>query len=772
MAKSFLTDLNLNTNVLLNAKIQAWGTDPTLVGNATKTPDNNAAGPKEGMLSSYIGALYIYKGTSGSGGAWLAVGGGKVTIGNTDVNVNGSAVTTFTGLSSVTSTTFVGALTGNVTGNVSGSAGTVTGLSVTSGKTLSVSNTLTLSGTDSSTLNIGTGGTLASGAFANISLYAPLANPTFTGTVSGITSTMVGLGNVTNESKATMFSSPTFTGTVSGVTATHVGLGNVTNESKATMFTSPTFTGTVAAFTSGGIAMGNNKITGLGTPTADADAVTKLYVDTIATGLHVHPSVNYATTGALGTTGNLVGGTITTTYANGTSGVGATLTIATSSNWTAITVDGQSRVVNDRSLIKNQGGTASNLQNGIYTVTQVGSVGNTTSFIFTRALDADQSPEIDAGDLTYVVAGTVNGGDGYVQAISGVTVGTTAIQWTQFSGAGAVPIATTTSAGIASFPTAQFSVDAGGAVTIGTLNTSVLNAGTLGGARGGTGVDNGSKTITVSGNTTIGSSTHTVAFVTGGNTSVTLPTSGTLAISSAGQTFTGVQNFTSPNIATSLTTGSTSFDLLNTTATTINFAGVATTLNLGANTAGSSTTNIGLASNVSGGQTRTVNIATDVASTGANVTVNIATSASSTNTTLVNVGTTSSTATFNGTVKLPAVANSTAGFVKTATDGTLSRSATIANSDMATSTSTATATAAAATGNVTNARKAIGVGIGTGTAMVVNHGLGQWVTAQLYDTSGNQVEVDVLNASTSGGTTTFTFASSQTLTGFQYVIVG
>jgi len=72
---------------------------------------------------------------------------------------------------------------------------------------------------------------------------APIAGPTFTGTVGGITATMVGLGNVTNESKATMFSSPTFTGTVSGVTATHVGLGNVTNESKATMFSSPTFTG-------------------------------------------------------------------------------------------------------------------------------------------------------------------------------------------------------------------------------------------------------------------------------------------------------------------------------------------------------------------------------------------------------------------------------------------------------------------------------------------------------------------------------------------------
>lgn len=57
----------------------------------------------------------------------------------------------------------------------------------------------------------------------------------------------LGLGNVTNESKATMFSNPTFTGTVSGVSAAMVGLGSVTNESKATMFTSPTFTGTPTA---------------------------------------------------------------------------------------------------------------------------------------------------------------------------------------------------------------------------------------------------------------------------------------------------------------------------------------------------------------------------------------------------------------------------------------------------------------------------------------------------------------------------------------------
>jgi hypothetical protein len=77
---------------------------------------------------------------------------------------------------------------------------------------------------------------------------APIANPTFTGTVAGVTKAMVGLGDVDNtadsakpvstatqtalDAKAPL-ESPTFTGTVSGVTKTHVGLGNVDNTSDA-----------------------------------------------------------------------------------------------------------------------------------------------------------------------------------------------------------------------------------------------------------------------------------------------------------------------------------------------------------------------------------------------------------------------------------------------------------------------------------------------------------------------------------------------------------
>jgi len=178
-----------------------------------------------------------------------------------------------------------------------------------------------------------------------------------------------------------------------------------------------------------------NSITGLNDPSGDYDAVNKKYVDTIAAGLNAHPAVNYATTGALGTAGNLVGGTITTTYSNGSSGSGATLTIATSSNWTAITIDGQSLTAGDRVLIKNQGGTTSNLQNGIYTVTTVGAVGNTTSFVFTRALDYNSTPEVAPGDITYVLAGDKNAGNGFVQTAVISAIGTTPIAWSQFSGA-------------------------------------------------------------------------------------------------------------------------------------------------------------------------------------------------------------------------------------------------------------------------------------------------------------------------------------------------
>lgn len=78
------------------------------------------------------------------------------------------------------------------------------------------------------------------------STYAPIDSPTFTGTISGISKSMVGLGSVDNTSdlnkpisndtqdaldlKAPL-NNPTFTGTVNGISKSMVGLGSVDNTS-------------------------------------------------------------------------------------------------------------------------------------------------------------------------------------------------------------------------------------------------------------------------------------------------------------------------------------------------------------------------------------------------------------------------------------------------------------------------------------------------------------------------------------------------------------
>jgi len=137
-----------------------------------------------------------------------------------------------------------------------------------------------------------------------LGLKATIDNPTFTGTVNGITATMVGLGNVTDESKATMFSSPTFTGTVSGVSQSMVGLSNVTNESKATMFASPTFTGTITAAATGVTTLGTS---GLATLNSLSVTTTASVTGTLGvTGITTLAGLN-ATTGSFTSTLGVTG---------------------------------------------------------------------------------------------------------------------------------------------------------------------------------------------------------------------------------------------------------------------------------------------------------------------------------------------------------------------------------------------------------------------------------------------------------------------------------
>lgn len=171
-----------------------------------------------------------------------------------------------------------------------------------------------------------------------LALKAPINNPTFTGTVGGITATMVGLGNVTNESKSTMFASPTFTGTVNGITSTMVGLGNVTNESKSTMFSSPSFTGTVSGVSQAMVGLGNvtneSKVTMFtdptftGTVTAGNTSLTTLGTSGLATLNSLSVTTSASVTGTLGVTGvtTLAGLNATTGSFSSTLGVTGTIT--------------------------------------------------------------------------------------------------------------------------------------------------------------------------------------------------------------------------------------------------------------------------------------------------------------------------------------------------------------------------------------------------------------------------------------------------------------
>lgn len=183
---------------------------------------------------------------------------------------------------------------------------------------------------------------------------------------------------------------------------------------------SSTFLALAGGTMGGVIAMGTNKITGMGDPTADQDAATKAYVDGVAQGLAVKESVKVATTEALPAN----------TYNNGASGVGATLTgVATGE----LTVDGSVVALNDIILVKDEV-TAAN--NGIYVCTTAGALG--VAYVLTRSVNMNQAAEIP-GAFCFVEDGTVNDGAGFVVADAGpFTIGTTAINWTQFSGAGQI----------------------------------------------------------------------------------------------------------------------------------------------------------------------------------------------------------------------------------------------------------------------------------------------------------------------------------------------
>ena len=167
----------------------------------------------------------------------------------------------------------------------------------------------------------------------------------------------------------------------------------------------------------GHVSVNSARIENLANPENPQDAATKAYVDSATQGLHIHATVK-AATGA--TLASITGGTVT--YDNGTDGVGATLTLGT-----ALTaLDNYNLQNGDRILVKNQ---ATAAHNGIYRWATGGTV-------LTRATDFDTAAEIAGGDFVFVDSGDNYANTGWVTADEVNTVGTDAVNWIQFSGAG------------------------------------------------------------------------------------------------------------------------------------------------------------------------------------------------------------------------------------------------------------------------------------------------------------------------------------------------
>jgi hypothetical protein len=404
MARLFVTSINLNKNELQNARIQ----------NLSSAPSSPVAGQVYYNTSDNI--MYFYNGstwisTSGSleviqdAIGQYVLGGTALTAtyddtaGTTTIDLDNTTVTAGSYGSSTAVPTFTvdaqGRLTAASTENIAtalsiaadtGTADTVSlltdTLTFTGGEgidTAVTNNTITIAAEDATSSNKG---------------IASFNATDFTVTTGAVT--------LNAERVEDIVGNLVVGGT--GIDATYTdGAGTLSIDIDSTVTTnSGTQTLTNKTLGSGtalssNLSAGTNKITNLGAPTDGTDAATKAYVDAVSEGLHIHEAAKVY--------------------------IGISVDIAT--ELTAGEVyDSVTLAIGDRVLLNGQ---STQSQNGIYVV---------TAGAATRALDFDTPNEVKSGDFIFVSSGTNYGNTGWVQTLSPTTIGTDAISFTQFSGAG------------------------------------------------------------------------------------------------------------------------------------------------------------------------------------------------------------------------------------------------------------------------------------------------------------------------------------------------
>lgn len=216
------------------------------------------------------------------------------------------------------------------------------------------------------------------------------------GNVSNVATDVAASGDLTLANTGAFTVAKIQTTTVSGTT----GTGNVVFNN------APTFAGDVN--------MNSHKITNVTDPAAAQDAATKSYVDSVVAALNPAEACYAASTTA-----------IAGTYLNGVVGVGATFTTTATGTFT---IDGVTPALGARILLKDQ---SSGFQNGIYTITTLGSIGVST--IFTRALNYNTAAEMNSAGLIPIQNGTTNALSSWQQIAVITTVGTDDLMFSEFT---------------------------------------------------------------------------------------------------------------------------------------------------------------------------------------------------------------------------------------------------------------------------------------------------------------------------------------------------